>query len=267
MRFFGPAWARIWLRVITIVSRQGIGGPPAPHFATKALTNYLLNRRARSAPKAGGLREAQTPALCAALKMRGPQALPGPQAGQPPGPARREAQGRGAATRAGQCSGVAAGRADARPAKAEGAARPRPVTGLAAPEHLRRDRRARTAQARLAEGHRRRRREAALPGRAREQRQAGAALMAVGHEREKGARRAPARHRCEASEASGTGAAPSRAGWGWSARRRGGGLRLRSKRKGPPSQAAAVPLRIVQRARGPCDEPSKLCCAGLRASE
>lgn len=106
--------------------------------------------------------------------MRGPQALPGPQAGQPPGPARREAQGRGAAMRAGQCSGVAVGRADARPAKAEGAARPRPVTGLAAPEHLRRDRRARTDQARLAEGHRRRRREAALPGRAREQRQAGA---------------------------------------------------------------------------------------------
>lgn len=58
-----------------------------------------------------------------------------------------------------------------------------------------------------------------------------------------------------------------RAGWGWSARRRGGGLRLRSRRKGPPSQAAALPLRIVQRQRGPCDEPSKLCCAGLRASE
>lgn len=60
-----------------------------------------FNRRARSAQKAGGLREAQTPAQCAALKMRGPQALPGPQAGQPPGPARREAQGRGAAMQAG----------------------------------------------------------------------------------------------------------------------------------------------------------------------
>ena len=64
----------------------------APHFATNAPTNYLLKRRARSAPKAGGLREAQTPALCAALKMRGPQALPGPQAGQPPGPAVLAAQ-------------------------------------------------------------------------------------------------------------------------------------------------------------------------------
>lgn len=199
--------------------------------------------------------------------MRGPQALPGPQAGQPPGPARREAQGRGAAMQAGQCGGVAVGRAAARPAQAEGQKRPRPVTGLFWPEHRRRDRRAGAAQARLAEGHRRRRREAALPGRAREQRQAGAALMAEGHEREKGARRAPARLRCEASEASGAGAAPSRAGWGWGARRRGGGLRLRSKRKGPPSQAEAVPPRIVRRARGPCDEPSKLCCAGLRASE
>lgn len=202
--------------------------------------------------------------------MRGPQALPGPQAGQPPGPARREAQGRGAATRAGQCGGVAAGRADTRPAKAEGPDGPRPVTGPGRP----RAPTARPASAHspgkaCAQRNRRRRREAALPGRAREQRQAGAALMAAGHEREKGARRAPARHRCEASAASGAGARPAARRVGVERPQARRGVAPAKQAQGPAIPAASSAPRATcgARADGGIAPSSAGCVVAVRAPQ
>lgn len=151
-----------------------------------------------------------------------------------------------------------------------------PSQGRAARRNQRRDRRARTARSRLAaRGHRRRRRAAALTGRAREQRQARAQQGPRGSQRDPGGRsldrgraagpaRAPPmrRGRTAATWRPGpvAGAAPSRAGWdGGGPAGPGGGARgpLRRATGGTPHPRAmrghplAVPTRNGRRRGGP----------------
>ena len=111
--------------------------------------------------------------------------------------------------------------------------------------------------------------EAALPGRAREQRQAGAALMAAGHERERGRRRRPARHRCEASAASGAGARPAarRAGVERPQARRGVAPAKQAQGPAIPAASSAPRATCGARADGGNAPSSAGCVVAVRAPQ
>ena len=221
-------------------------GPMAPRVARPEGPGEALSNKPRANARPGlQAGEARLQATRAALKMRGPQA-DGPAGPSPP--ARRGAKRRagGELRRGAHCA-----------PRAEGRAWPRPVTGPRPP-------RAPTPRPASAHspvkagptGHRRRRRAAALTGRAREQRQARAQQGPRGSQRDPGGRsldrgraagpaRAPPmrRGRTAATWRPGpaAGAAPSRAGWdGGGPAGPGGGARgpLRRATGGTPHPRA-----------------------------
>lgn len=217
------------------------------------------------------MRAAQTPGQQRAAKNAGPagparpagRAAPRPGSARSAGPGGRYASGpvwrRGRRPcRHAAREGRGAGRAEARYR-----ARPAPSTDSATGERAQPRQGLRAAQPPQAAP------EAALPGRAREQRQAGAALMAAGHERERGRRRRPARHRCEASAASGAGARPAARRVGVERPQARRGVAPAKQAQGPAIPAASSAPRATcgARADGGIAPSSAGCVVAVRAPQ